>query len=185
MYHSEATLLPDGRVLVSGSDPNPDGVQVYPEEFRVEVYLPPYLTQGFKQPTFSLAAKEWSYGQTYTLANIKFYQGAVSAGRVSLIAGTSTIIGSHFAFQLTPPSATSSTHGAIMGGRTIFPKVTCSGTTCTVTAPPAGGVCPAGWFMLFVLDGPTPSHAQWVRIGGDPGALGNWPDYPGFTLPGV
>lgn len=39
MYHSEATLLPDGRVLISGSDPNPTGVQVYPEEFRIEVKL--------------------------------------------------------------------------------------------------------------------------------------------------
>jgi hypothetical protein len=40
MYHSEATLLPDGRVLVSGSDPqtnNPDGTVKYPEEFRIEV----------------------------------------------------------------------------------------------------------------------------------------------------
>jgi hypothetical protein len=40
MYHSEAALLPDGRVLVSGSDPqtnNPDGTVKYPEEFRIEV----------------------------------------------------------------------------------------------------------------------------------------------------
>lgn len=40
MYHSEATLLPDGRVLVSGSDPqtfNADGTAKYPEEFRIEV----------------------------------------------------------------------------------------------------------------------------------------------------
>jgi len=40
MYHSEAILLPDGRILVSGSDPqtdNPDGTVKYPEEFRVEV----------------------------------------------------------------------------------------------------------------------------------------------------
>ena len=44
MYHSEAILLYDGRVLVSGSDPqtyNPDGTPIYPEEFRVEVYVPP------------------------------------------------------------------------------------------------------------------------------------------------
>lgn len=40
LYHSELTLLPDGRVLVSGSDPqtnNPDGTVKYPEEFRIEV----------------------------------------------------------------------------------------------------------------------------------------------------
>lgn len=42
MYHSEAILLPDGRVLISGSDPqtnNPDGTVKYPEEFRIEVIL--------------------------------------------------------------------------------------------------------------------------------------------------
>ena len=40
LYHSEATLLPDGRVLVSGSDPqtkNPDGTVKYPEQFLIEV----------------------------------------------------------------------------------------------------------------------------------------------------
>ena len=34
MYHSEATLLPDGRVLISGSDPQTPG---FNEEFRIEV----------------------------------------------------------------------------------------------------------------------------------------------------
>jgi len=167
MYHSEATLLPDGRVLISGSDPNPDGVQVYPEEFRVEVYLPPYLTSGLKQPEYTITQRDWTYGGQYQLTNVKLYQGAASGVRVSLVA------------------ATSSTHGAIMGGRTLFPAVSCSGTTCTVTAPPTKGVCPPGWFMLFVLDGPTPSHAQWIRIGGDPGQLGLWPNLPGFTPPGM
>ena len=40
MYHSEATLLPDGRVLVSGSDPQtyyPNGTEIFPEEYRIEV----------------------------------------------------------------------------------------------------------------------------------------------------
>lgn len=40
MYHSEAVLIPDGRVLVSGSDPQTDyanGTVEYPEEFRIEV----------------------------------------------------------------------------------------------------------------------------------------------------
>jgi hypothetical protein len=42
-----------------------------------------------------------------------------------------------------------------------------------------------GWFQLFALDGPTPSHSQWVRIGGDPAKLGNWPNFPDFTKPGI
>lgn len=44
MYHSEATLLPDGRVLVSGSDPQTPGL---PEEYRIEV----------KSSAFSLPVK--------------------------------------------------------------------------------------------------------------------------------
>jgi hypothetical protein len=168
LYHSEATLLPDGRVLISGSDPNDTATGgEYPEEFRVEVYIPPYLTTGLTPPTFSLATTQWNYGGTYTITNIKLFQGTTSTIRVSLIA------------------ATSSTHGNTMGGRTIFPAISCAGTSCTVTAPPNVGVCPPGWFQLFVLDGPTPSHSQWIQIGGDPGKLGNWPPTGGFTLPGV
>ncbi len=82
-------------------------------------------------------------------------------------------------------AATSSTHGNTMGARTIFPAFTCAGTTCTIIAPPNAGVSPPGWHMLFILDGPTPSHSQWVRIGGDPSQVGNWPNLPGFTAPGV
>jgi hypothetical protein len=87
--------------------------------------------------------------------------------------------------MLSPTVATSSTHGNTMGGRTMFPAFSCSGTTCTITAPPNSHVSPPGWHQLFILDGPTPSHSRWVRIGGDPASLGNWPNFPDFTLPGV
>jgi hypothetical protein len=131
----------------------------------VQVYIPPYLTQGFTAPTFSIDVTDWAYGGQYTLSNVVLPQGGPI--RISLIA------------------ATSSTHGAIMGGRTIFPEFSCSGGSCTITAPPNVGVCPSGWFQLFVLDGPMPSHSAWVRIGGDPGQLGNWPKLPGFNPPGM
>ncbi|KAG6890187.1 hypothetical protein C0995_010892 [Termitomyces sp. Mi166 len=170
LYHSELTLLPDGRVLVSGSDPqtnNPDGTVKYPEEFRIEVYIPPYLNQGFRPPEFDISVTDWVYSGTYTITNVKLYQGTTSNLRISLL------------------SASSSTHGNSMGARTIFPAFTCSGTTCTITAPPNAGVSPPAWHQLFILDGPTPSHSKWVRIGGDPAQLGNWPNIPGFTLPGV
>jgi hypothetical protein len=41
--------------------------------------------------------------------------------------------------------------------------------------------------MFFILDGPTPATGVFVRIGGDPAELGNWPDLPPFQgqLPGV
>lgn len=176
LYHSEAITLLDGRVLVSGSDPSgndPNDAQgnllpvdpnIYPEEFRVEVFTPPYLLSGLPRPTFAIENKDWTYTEavTFTLGV------AVSGAKVSLL------------------GAVVSTHGNNMGQRTIFPEVSCTGTTCTVIAPPDAHVCPPGWFMMFVLDGPTPSVGQFVRIGGDPAELGNWPNVPGyFDLPGI
>jgi hypothetical protein len=40
MYHSEATLLPDGRVIISGSDPQDNR---FPEEYRIEVNFQLYF----------------------------------------------------------------------------------------------------------------------------------------------
>lgn len=164
LYHSEATVLLDGRVLVSGSDPtgdytNPAGS--FPEEMRVEVFSPPYLLSGLPRPTFTLSSKDWAYG-----ASISFTSSASNI-RVSLL------------------GSVVSTHGNAMGQRTIFPAVSCAGGSCMVIAPPDSHTSPPGWFMMFVLDGPTPSVGQFVRIGGDPANLGNWPDLPEFTLPGV
>ncbi|KAH9987623.1 copper radical oxidase [Russula compacta] len=163
MYHSEATLLQDGRVLISGSDPETAGL---PEELRIEVYIPPYLSQGFTQPIVTVPNTDWAYGGQFQI-NVQLFQGQTSGMRVSLVA------------------AVSSTHGNTMGGRIIFPAFSCAGDTCTVTAPPNAQVSPPGWHQLFILDGPTPSHGVFVRIGGDPGQIGNWPNLPGFTLPGV
>ncbi len=47
--------------------------------------------------------------------------------------------------------------------------------TVTVQAPPTAEILPPGWYMLFLLDGPTPSVATWVRVGGDPAGFTNWP----------
>ncbi|KAI0820881.1 hypothetical protein BC628DRAFT_1412846 [Trametes gibbosa] len=157
LYHSEATLLPDGRVLISGSDPQTPG---FPEETRVEVYVPPYLTDGRQRPSFTIDQADWTYGSQHTF-QVTLHEGGTNTMRVSLIAGNS------------------------MGMRTLFPEFSCNGNTCTVTAPPNAFVSPPGWWQMFVLDGPTPSHSNWVRIGGDPGALGNWPNFPDFTLPGM
>ncbi|KAJ9092947.1 hypothetical protein QFC19_008545 [Naganishia cerealis] len=163
MYHSEAILLHDGRVLVSGSDPQD---AEFPEEFRVEVYVPPYLTDGRTQPEFTIGQTEWTYSSSHTIT-VTRNTDAVSQMRVSLVAPIT------------------STHGNSINQRILFPQVNCGGNQCTIVAPPNAHVCPPGWYQLFLLDGPTPSHSQWVRIGGDPGSLGNWPNFPDFTRPGV
>ncbi|RSH92346.1 hypothetical protein EHS25_008761 [Saitozyma podzolica] len=170
-YHSEAILLHDGRVLVSRSDPETPadpttGFPGYPQEYRVEVYTPPYLSNGLTQPLFTIINTDWSYNGQYSIT-VTLHQGTLAGMRVSLV------------------GAVSSTYGNSFGNRVLFPAFSCSGNSCTITAPPNANVCPPGWFQLFVLDGPTPSYSQWVRIGGDPAALGNWPTFPDFTRPGL
>ncbi|PPQ94537.1 LOW QUALITY PROTEIN: hypothetical protein CVT25_012631 [Psilocybe cyanescens] len=98
MYHSETN--------------NPDGTVKYPEEFRVEVYIPPYSNQGLTPPNFTFTSNNWAYGSTNTIPNVKFFQGPISKLKVSLV------------------SATLSTHGNAMGARTIFPQFSCPGTIC-------------------------------------------------------
>jgi hypothetical protein len=161
MYHNEAILMQDGRVLVSGSDPQDSR---YPEEYRVEVFLPPYILSGAARPTFTIQTTDWAYSGTY---QIQVTSGSMANIKISLL------------------GMVSATHGNSFGARTFFPAFSCSGTTCTITAPPNAKVCPPGWFMIFVLDGPTPSNGTFIRIGGDPASLGNWPQFPDFTVPGV
>ncbi|KAF7860407.1 hypothetical protein EAF04_008533 [Stromatinia cepivora] len=168
MYHNEAVLVPDGRVLVTGSDPQDPR---YPQEYRVEVFIPPYLLGGVTQPDFTLKnGNDFGYGDTITITAI-LHQGGLSTARISLM------------------TAVGSTHGNSFGQRTYFPAFSCSGTAtntqCTITTPPNAHVYPPSWAMLFVLDNGTPSVGQWVRIGGDPARLGEWPNFPDFTLPGV
>ena len=162
LYHSEAITLLDGRVLISGSDPQ-DGVN--PQEHRVEVFIPPYLLTGKPRPTFTLSTRDWTFQQRVT-----FNLG--SAARNGAI--TASLLGS-----------VSSTHGNSMGTRTLIPSVSCSGTSCTVTAPPGPYICTPGWYQFFVLDGGVPAVGVFVRIGGDPARLGNWPSGTGFTRPGM
>ena len=53
-YHSNALLLPDGRVLTTGGDDQPNA----------EIFSPPYLFKGAR-PTISSAPAAVGYGQTF------------------------------------------------------------------------------------------------------------------------
>ncbi|GBB84716.1 hypothetical protein RclHR1_01130011 [Rhizophagus clarus] len=52
MYHSVSTLIPDGTVLIAGSNPQPDVTLdvKYPTEYRVEIFTPPYLYTQIPRP---------------------------------------------------------------------------------------------------------------------------------------
>ena len=64
LYHSEAALMLDASVLVSGSDPRDPN---FPQEYRHERFLPPYLLNGLLRPGFSLPVRDWQYKLGYQI----------------------------------------------------------------------------------------------------------------------
>lgn len=62
MYHSVATLTPEGTVMIAGSNPNLDRSEVmYGTEYRVEWASPPYMTQ--ERPVISGMPSRMGFGQ--------------------------------------------------------------------------------------------------------------------------
>jgi len=97
LYHSEAIVLLDGRVLVSGSDPTgqladvpPEDITDFPEEFRVEVFTPLYLLSGLARPTFTLTNMDWSYNETITFT---LTSGSTANLKVSLLGAVASTHG--------------------------------------------------------------------------------------------
>lgn len=79
--------------MISGSDPetnNPDGTPKFPEEFRIEVYIPPYLNEGRTQPSLNITQNDWAYGGNYPIT-VTLHHGTTDTMRVSLIAGQAMV----------------------------------------------------------------------------------------------
>lgn len=66
----------------------------------MEVYIPPYLTDGRQQPSFTIAQNDWQYGGQYTFT-VDLPQGTTDTMRVSLIAGAFSICFARQSRQLT------------------------------------------------------------------------------------
>ena len=144
-YHSEALLLPDGRLITLGSDPlYSDADNKVPGTFerRIEIYSPPYLFQG-DRPQIASGPVEVKRGGTqwFGIPNV----GAVRSAR------------------LVRPSAV--THVTDVDQRSIKLDTQRNGDGLDVTIPSSAGLVPSGWYMLFVTDGNgAPSKAHWVHV---------------------
>lgn len=143
-YHSEAMLLPDGRVITLGSDPLYDKSDKNPGTFekRIEIFTPSYLYRG-ERPTITDGPKSVQRGGSY-----KFTTSDSSQIKTARLMRPSTV-----------------THSTDVEQRSIALDITKTADGIGVTVPKARGLVPSGWYMLFVTnnDG-TPSVAKWVQV---------------------
>ncbi|MFI9000186.1 galactose oxidase-like domain-containing protein [Streptomyces sp. NPDC053541] len=148
-YHSEALLLPDGRVATFGSDPlyaNKDNTKLGTFEQRIEVFTPPALHRaGGDRPVLGEGPQELDQNGRATFKTR-------DAARITTA-------------RLMRPSAV--THTTDVEQRSIELGLTkgADGVTVTVEVPKDPTLVPPGWYMLFVTDQDgIPSEAKWIQV---------------------
>lgn len=136
-YHSVALLLPDGRVIASGSDA---GIALM---YSYEIYSPPYLFKGTRPKIFS-SPKQTQYGKQFTIATSE----PSSIARVALIR----------------PGAT--THANHMDDQYYIDLTwTAQAKGLAINAPANSFICPPGYYMLVIVDSNgIPSVMPFIQI---------------------
>lgn len=146
LYHSVATLLPSGAILIGGSNPN-DAMETrpWPSEYRVEYLNPSYMFAA--RPTYTGLPAMVNYGATFTLS-------------VSIPSSTAAV-------KVVLMDLGFITHSVHMDQKVVELVSTLSADrgTLTITGPPNAPVYSPGPGWIFILSGDIPSVAQKVMIG--------------------
>ena len=168
LYHSVATLTPNGTIMIAGSNPNLDRSNIeYGTEYRVEWLSPPYMFGP--RPAFQNVPELVSYGQAFTLT----VSGMGDSGQTK-VQGLS-ILNIHCKglilicrYLVSLMDLGFVTHGVHMNARLVILECHLSDNrdSLTVTAPPHGGVYPPGPGWLYVVVNDVPSAGKKLLVGG-------------------
>jgi hypothetical protein len=146
-YHSNAVILPDGRIMVTGDElqqiaNNPDITSGL--NGTVEIYEPPYLHQGARPVITSVPTGPVGYGATIRVSTSTPTQVS-RAVLVAPITSTHAVDTSQRHLDLTIASR--------------------AGNQLVLKTPPSAQAAPPGFYMLFLLDAKgVPSVAKWVQL---------------------
>ena len=142
LYHSNSVYVPDGRTLIMGTD-QATYEPTTSFEHRVEAFTPPWLIDGKPRPVITYVPQGIiAYGSVFHIG----YTGA--ATNISIMA----------------PGA--STHGTEFTQRHLWPEVVShTDSQWSLRAPPNGTILLQGDYMIFVLNGDTPSVGRWIKLG--------------------
>ncbi|KAL6987680.1 (methyl)glyoxal oxidase [Sarracenia purpurea var. burkii] len=155
MYHSTANLLPDGRILIAGSNPHYfyKFSDEFPTELRIEAFSPEYLAADKTniRPGVVEAPETVGYGESFNVFV------SVSLPVVGIV-------------EVNLGSAPFATHSFSQGQRLVKLAVTGASPNgdgryrIGCTAPPNSCVAPPGWYMMFAVNQGVPSVAHWVQL---------------------
>ncbi|MCA1670821.1 MAG: DUF1929 domain-containing protein [Actinobacteria bacterium] len=139
LYHANAILLPDGRVIAVGS--NPDRGQ---DELRIEIYQPPYLFRG-ERPEISECSGDVTRGSELRISS----PHAREIDEVCLIRASAT------------------THCLDTDQRYVGLQFRSEGDDVVwARVPEDPNISPPGYYLLFVLRRQVPSVGRFVRVVG-------------------
>lgn len=151
MYHSVATLLPDGTVFVAGSNQNSE-VRFenvpFPTEYRVESFTPPYLTTDLERPEIvSEIPEKLTYDQKLDIV--------IDVKATDKYEPDVTFMIGHRGF------VTHSTHMSQRVTKLVSTKTSEDGTkiTYSVAMPPNANLMPPGPHYIHMLNNGVPSKA--------------------------
>jgi Domain of unknown function (DUF1929) len=158
MYHSTATLLPDGSVLIAGSNPHPDYnvTTKYPTEYRVERFYPLYYNKHRPEPKG--LPTSLSYGGNYF--DVQLSSQDLSGNQANLKSTKVMVIKTGF-----------STHAINFGQRaaeldfTYTSNKDGSATLHVSQLPPNAAIVAPGPGWLFVVVDGVPSVGVPVMLG--------------------
>ena len=159
MYHSSAVLLPDGRVLVGGSNPHNrytfSSNVAYPTELRLQAFIPYYMDHQYHNLRASNVTVNYGNGVVY---GEEFHVRFLMVRRPS----------NNMEFVVYAPPFT--THSMSMNQRLLrlraksMERSEGGWVNAVLEAPPSPNVAPSGYYMLTVVNQGIPSLSQWVRF---------------------
>jgi hypothetical protein len=142
LYHSEALLLPDARVLVLGGGRFNGGGTFPTDQLSSEIFSPPYLFKGAR-PVITSAPATATYGTSISVQT----PDAASIGSVSLMR-----IGSV-------------THSFNTSQNIVQAAFTAGAGALSVQTPANANLAPPGYYMLFILNtNGVPSVASIMQL---------------------
>lgn len=156
VYHSTANLLPDGRVLIAGSNTH----QYYtftgdfPTELRLEAFSPDYLSSSNDdtRPAIVSAPSNIVYNESFSVT-VSISSAPTANVELSLLSSPFTTHSFAQGLRSLSLTVSTATKGA-KGGEYVI----------TTTAPPYSTIAPPSYYMLFAVNQGIPSTAVWVQV---------------------